>query len=785
MSASEAHPPLINTILAHGSPVLGVAVSPDGLMIASCSKDKTARVFETTSGDDVHTLRGHHDRINAVAFSPKDPKVLVTASKDKTLRSWDVETGHVLKTFRGHSGEVLSMSFSPDGLSLASCATDMRVIVWDVATGNTLRILDGHDAPVMSCCFSPPGKRFLVSADESGCVMVWNAQTGKVFKRFGAHDDAITCVKYSTLDPNIIVTTSRDKTARAWTVEPPKNFAAFLKHEDVVSSCAFSPDGWLLATCSADTTAALWNVSNNECVAYLSHKGAVSACCFTPEGTLLVTADWTGCVKVWNIQGLESPGRSPFGLMPNSEPTTPTGSAKGSSSQLIPPPATTHINTSVVVTSAGTTPISPVVPGTSVTSHSAQLTLTPTQSPSGRVSPVPSSLSTSNSPAQAHISAQLSDEVVRLRNLNEDIKGQLIDEVKARAAAEERLREAEARVRQLTEQMQDQAETARITELELRAQARTLREDIEAEQSARFELEDEKEGQQHHWLIEEDEVKIDTVLRDGASSVIYAGEWQFSSVVVKEFREKLRTAYHVEVWQRSLGDIALLKHPNILPIYGAHLAMSASPLLVVQNMQGSLQELIELGKKLTCREVCDIVAGVSAGLAYLHRFKIVHQLLSCRKVLLNEFMTPCISGINEAVCVKETFIQPTAEAMGVSEVTPSALPLLMATDVTMLGRIITEVSLGQRVKMSTVTSSALHIEWEPVKVLAANCVKEVAEERISAAMVAKLSTELIKSEYSPYSSCPPRRKIKKMSSGLVFDTSSRVCTCLFMMSQDI
>eukprot|EP00049_Salpingoeca_infusionum_P027806 m.34461 g.34461 ORF g.34461 m.34461 type:complete len:99 (-) comp9767_c0_seq4:462-758(-) len=57
--------------------------------------------------------------------------------------------------------------------------------------------------------------------------------------------------------------------------------------------------------------------------------------------------------------------------------------------------------------------------------------------------------------------------------------------------------------------------------------------------------------------------------------------------------------------------------------------------------------------------------------------------------------------------------------------------------------------------------------------LRSSCVKEVAEERISAAMVAKLSTELIKSEYSPYSSCPPRRKIKKMSSGLVFDTSSR------------
>jgi WD40 repeat protein len=65
-----------------------VAFSPNGTEVLTGSSDRTARIWEVSSGKELHKLP-HGGQVNAVAFSPDGKKVL-TGSYDGTAWIWPV-----------------------------------------------------------------------------------------------------------------------------------------------------------------------------------------------------------------------------------------------------------------------------------------------------------------------------------------------------------------------------------------------------------------------------------------------------------------------------------------------------------------------------------------------------------------------------------------------------------------------------------------------------------------------------------------------------------------------
>jgi WD40 repeat protein len=290
------------SLRVHAGIVSSPVFSPDGERIVTASSDGTARLWDATSGAELHVLRGHEGTVSSPAFSPDGERV-VTASEDGTARLWDVASGEELHVLRAHGREVRSALFSPDGTQVVTASEDGTARVWDVASGEELHVLR-HEAPtrtrvwrggVKSAVFSPDGARVVTASRNA--ARLWDAESGGELHVLRGHEDWIWSAVFSP-DGARIVTASEDGTSRLWDAASGEELQV-LRHEQGASSAVFSPDGERILTASSDGTARLWDAASGGELQVLPHSGAVWSAVFSPDGERIVTASEDGTSRLW------------------------------------------------------------------------------------------------------------------------------------------------------------------------------------------------------------------------------------------------------------------------------------------------------------------------------------------------------------------------------------------------------------------------------------------------------------------------------------------------------
>ena len=275
-------------------------------------KDRVSVESENNQWQCIQTITGHSGlfaAIGSVAISPNG-EILASGSDDKTIKLWNLKTGEEIVTLAGHSRFVKSVAFSSDGAILASASDDRTIKLWNVATGEEIRTLSGHSHAVKSVAFSPQGSGgfgnppLLASGSWDKTVKLWDTNTGEIICTLTGHQLQITSIAFS-LDGKLLASGSFDRTVRLWDLSSRENSRVLytLKgHSWPVFAIAFSPQGNILATGSEDKTIILWDLNTGQQIRTLSgHSWSVVALAFSPDGETLISGSWDKMIKIWRV----------------------------------------------------------------------------------------------------------------------------------------------------------------------------------------------------------------------------------------------------------------------------------------------------------------------------------------------------------------------------------------------------------------------------------------------------------------------------------------------------
>ena len=108
----------------------------------------------------------------------------------------------------------------------------------------------------------------------------------------------VTGVAFSP-DGRLLATGSADQTARIWETATGQEYLR-LSHDEGVAVVVFSPDGRRLATGSFDPNARIWDAASGQVTTRVAHDGMVPGVAFGLGGRLLATASADRTARVWD-----------------------------------------------------------------------------------------------------------------------------------------------------------------------------------------------------------------------------------------------------------------------------------------------------------------------------------------------------------------------------------------------------------------------------------------------------------------------------------------------------
>ena len=168
--------------------------------------------FDVTNGSRVVNAGKEFDSILAADIRPGFD-IVATGGPSKLLKLWETQTGELLHSVKKHTDWITALDISPDGILLASGDRNGGVWVWEAETANEFHTLRAHQAGITALAFRSDSN-LLGTASDDGSVRFWEMNNGGEVKKIDAHPTGVTAFAFAK--NGTFITAGRDNKAKLW-----------------------------------------------------------------------------------------------------------------------------------------------------------------------------------------------------------------------------------------------------------------------------------------------------------------------------------------------------------------------------------------------------------------------------------------------------------------------------------------------------------------------------------------------------------------------------------------
>lgn len=187
---------------------------------------------------------------------------------DRFLRIWSWDNPeHTLKLeVQVLGGAIIDLDWDADSKRLCVVGDGKGVvskcIMWD--TGNTVGEMVGHSKKAITCAYRQVRPFRIMTGSEDFRVVFYKGPPFSMDHSVSEHKNYVNCLRYSPSgdviasvgsDKKIVLYDGKEGTVAHKELKPTSKKLA---HQGSIYSCAFSPDGRLLLTASADKSVKAW-----------------------------------------------------------------------------------------------------------------------------------------------------------------------------------------------------------------------------------------------------------------------------------------------------------------------------------------------------------------------------------------------------------------------------------------------------------------------------------------------------------------------------------------------
>ncbi|MDO9287768.1 MAG: hypothetical protein Q7T83_03140, partial [Thermodesulfovibrionales bacterium] len=315
--------------------VISAVCSPDGRYIAAGYQDGTVRVWDVFTGKMLRRINVDSDAarfvmatagpigIMTVNFST-DGKYLITGNVAGYVKIWDVETGKEYIDLESKiilGGGVKGAAIIYDRKRIYAIAkkgfwmpsAPITIRVWDLVSGKKIKDISISDTSYpLTSFFSADGKNVLIRTERAIKYLDIDSEKEVWSKDVEARvlNQAPAFVTSEIFRFNNVVALSSDKryvlsgekaTLKLRDAMSGIEIKSFKGHTAEIHSVAFSPDGKLAVSGSADGTVRVWDLESGKEIKKLeSYSGEVRSVAISPNGRYVVSTQ-DASVRIWDI----------------------------------------------------------------------------------------------------------------------------------------------------------------------------------------------------------------------------------------------------------------------------------------------------------------------------------------------------------------------------------------------------------------------------------------------------------------------------------------------------